>query len=638
MTAAQLNGFDSVAATYVTVTTAGVIDLTDQSFSALAITLGVAGAELYLPEDWSGGWTVFGSEGNDTVTGARLDVSIQGKGGDDVIRGSAGSDLLRGDAGADQMFGGGQSDSLGGGAGIDSLNGGDGDDSLVMDGAGDEHDRYDGGAGFDMLHAQGVGTRVRAGMAIINVEELDCDGTVAIDALMIRKFSAIDTEGLTIATAGNADFRTIELSVQSITLGVGGITLNLAEQYVPIVVGSNGNDKVIAGTNSIISGRGGDDVITGGAYTDRINGGAGLDIINGGDGDDVVTIAAAAHVVAGEQYSGRLGEDSLMVTGANVDLSGATITGFELLDASYRAVKLTTAQIASFDSVWAGTIVIANAGEFRPDTDAVQTQSYTLAVGGITLDLSDRSFIGYLVKGSAGKDNVIGSGEADTIYGYGGDDVLEAGWSGGDVLRGGIGDDVYIVHFYDQKVVEGAAQGHDAVHTEALSMTLAANVEDLIFVGTDLENLRGTGNPGDNRIVAAAGNDTLWGAAGNDVLEGGQGADALSGGDGDDSLHGGEGLDRLSGGAGADRFVFDSALVTGQIGDRVMDFTADDFIVLDRGVFTAAGPQARLAGDAFTVGTAAAMPRTGSSTTGRAASCSTTPTATGRARRSCSPG
>jgi Ca2+-binding RTX toxin-like protein len=622
LTAAQLSGFRFIDARSLTVTTAGVADLRGNIFVGNTIKLGVAGVELYLPDDWWGDGNLICSEGADTVTGSNDADSVDGKGGDDVLSGGRGEDNLTGGAGADLLSGGSDHDWLQGGAGIDTLDGGDGRDHLTLSGADDRYDRFDGGADYDRLVLEGEGSRLRAGTAIVNVEELQSTGAVGIDAAMIRKFTAFDTQGLTIATAGNADFRGLRLSEQAITLGVGGIVLNLTGHEYQAVVGSNGNDTVIASTSSTIAGRGGDDVLNGGAGgdwinggagldtikggtgVDRIDGGAGLDTINGGDGNDVVTIAAAADVVAGEQYIGGLGWDHLFVKGEEIDLTGAAITGFESLNARRGAVKLTLAQIESFDMLWAGSVVIATAGEFSP-TGNIYTNAFTLAVGGITLDLSGDQYEAYVVKGSAGNDIVTGGGKADTIYGYGGDDVLNSGNSSGDLLAGGAGDDLYRIETSWPKVVEGSAQGHDTVHTNASAMTLAANVEDMILIGPGGDDFLGTGNQGDNRIVAAAGDDTLKGAAGNDTLEGAAGKDALTGGVGDDSLYGGAGLDQLSGGDGADRFVFDSALGAAHNVDRVMDFAADDFMVLDRNVFGAAGPQARLAGDAFTVGTAA---------------------------------
>jgi Ca2+-binding RTX toxin-like protein len=139
-----------------------------------------------------------------------------------------------------------------------------------------------------------------------------------------------------------------------------------------------------------------------------------------------------------------------------------------------------------------------------------------------------------------------------------------------------------------------------------LSYTLAANVEELLFIGSG--NFSGTGNAGANLLSGGAGNDTLNGMGGNDLLRGGLGndtylvdttadvvteaagagtdqvlsaalaytlganvenltftgsgnfdgtgnalANVLTGGAGNDTLRGLAGADRLTGGAGNDR-------------------------------------------------------------------------------------
>ncbi|WP_448573044.1 calcium-binding protein [Trichothermofontia sp.] len=105
---------------------------------------------------------------------------------------------------------------------------------------------------------------------------------------------------------------------------------------------------------------------------------------------------------------------------------------------------------------------------------------------------------------------------------------------------------------------------------------LAVNTAQL---GTAANNtLNGTSS--DNLINGLAGNDTLNGLAGNDTLIGGDGSDRLAGGSGNDSL---------LGGSGNDYFVYDTnaAFTATAVGlDTLFDFSANDFIVLDKTTFT----------------------------------------------------
>ncbi|TBY89944.1 calcium-binding protein, partial [Rhizobium leguminosarum bv. viciae] len=76
-------------------------------------------------------------------------------------------------------------------------------------------------------------------------------------------------------------------------------------------------------------------------------------------------------------------------------------------------------------------------------------------------------------------------------------------------------------------------EGIDTARTNLSAHTLAANVENLTYIGTAA--FTGAGNLLDNIIIGGVGADKLMGAAGNDTLIGGAGADTMSGGTGDDT-------------------------------------------------------------------------------------------------------
>jgi len=96
--------------------------------------------------------------------------------------------------------------------------------------------------------------------------------------------------------------------------------------------------------------------------------------------------------------------------------------------------------------------------------------------------------------------------------------------------------------------------GIDTVTTASLTFTLAANVENLTFIGVG--SFTGTGNAGNNVITGGASGDTLDGGGGDDTVVGGGGVDTLVGGTGNDILIGGAGNDIMNGNAGNDTFVF----------------------------------------------------------------------------------
>lgn len=122
----------------------------------------------------------------------------------------------------------------------------------------------------------------------------------------------------------------------------------------------------------------------------------------------------------------------------------------------------------------------------------------------------------------------------DLLSGYGGDDVL-AGGGGADVMIGGTGNDRYYVENVGDDVIESENEGIDSVFTTLTSYTLAANAEQLRFIG--LGDFAGTGNDRNNALYGGAGSDTLDGGNGSDLLAGGAGDDVMIGRAGDDRYY-----------------------------------------------------------------------------------------------------
>lgn len=148
------------------------------------------------------------------------------------------------------------------------------------------------------------------------------------------------------------------------------------------------------------------------------------------------------------------------------------------------------------------------------------------------------------IRGKKGisNDTLNGTNKVDYIYGYDGDDRINAG-ADNDYAYGGNGDDILF----------GNA-GHDRLYGED---------------GTDhLE-----GGDGHDLLDGGTGTDTLIGDAGEDDLWGGGGDDILVGGTGIDELIGGLGADTLTGGADKDYFFWTQRL-DAMAGDLITDFEA----------------------------------------------------------------
>ncbi|MFC3127704.1 glycosyl hydrolase [Pseudoroseomonas globiformis] len=94
----------------------------------------------------------------------------------------------------------------------------------------------------------------------------------------------------------------------------------------------------------------------------------------------------------------------------------------------------------------------------------------------------------------------------------------------GDTMKGGYGDDTYIVTSANDTVIELPGQGVDTVITW-LSYTLPANVENLVLTGQGW--VSGTGNDLANIIIGNDAPNVLNGKGGNNTLTGGGGADTF---------------------------------------------------------------------------------------------------------------
>jgi len=138
------------------------------------------------------------------------------------------------------------------------------------------------------------------------------------------------------------------------------------------------------------------------------------------------------------------------------------------------------------------------------------------------------------------------------------DNILD-GQAGADIMRGGLGNDTYIVDNLADLTIE---TGLDLLEIDTLltsvNRTLGANLENLTLTGTRAIN--GAGNSLDNILTGNDAANKLRGAGGNDTLTGGH---------------------------GQDMFYFDTPLDAATNDDTITDFTVgEDLLRLDRSIFT----------------------------------------------------
>ena len=109
------------------------------------------------------------------------------------------------------------------------------------------------------------------------------------------------------------------------------------------------------------------------------------------------------------------------------------------------------------------------------------------------------------------------------------------GWINGDLLKGGLGDDTYIIKSASDVIEEYWNEGNDTVevNTDDLvtdeawalrgSYTLSSNIERLVLSGN--QNFNGNGNALNNTLVGNAAHNRLDGMEGADTMKGGLGND-----------------------------------------------------------------------------------------------------------------
>ena len=456
-----------------------------------------------------------------------------------VINGTAGADTLTGTASDDQIFGLDGNDVLIGGAGADQLDGG----------AGTDYASYANGAAVTVNLKTGIHTGDAAGDTYTSIEGIigsSLNDTFVSGAEAIQLYGGNGTDTVDYSTSAAAV--TINLTAGT---GIGGDaqgdTYNSIEKVIGsafadalssssighILEGGGGNDVYIVGSQNIFvseAAGGGDDEIrtaltsfsmanyanverltyTGTAGA-TLTGNASDNLITGGTGNDVLVGGAGA-----DQLIGGAGTDyASYSTSTSVTLNFKT--GVHTGDAAGDSFSGIEGYIGSGgnDTFISGTeAALLNGGA---GTDTVD---YSTSAAAVTVNLTAGTGVGGDAQGDtySNMERVIGTALADTL----------SSATGGHVLEGGAGDDVYVVGNQSVVVTETAGGGDDEIRTAltTYSMDSFANVERLTYTGTANATL--TGNAGANIITGGTGSDVLIGGAGADQLIGGAGTDYAS--------------------------------------------------------------------------------------------------------------
>ncbi len=502
--------------------------------------------------------TLYGGAGNDTVVlDSGNDVAYGGT-GEDGIYASDGDNTVFGDGGADSIFmgtgndvidGGDQGDVLYGGAGDDIIDGGEelnfGDDDTLYGGDGNDiltetetdansNDALHGDAGNDTLSSNtGVDT-LYGGADEDTLIVTDTSGADIIEGGETGSdYDVLDASGVT------TDMDVTYTANEAGTASRGGETVTYSE--IEETRTGSGNDTVDASATTAgttVSTGDGNDSIVGGTGNDNIDAGDGADTVEGGAGDDTIDLGGTGpdgdpDLVV---FSDGDGNDTVTNFDAPTPNGDGTFTGTDLLD-------VTGLTDAGGQPVNTHDVTVTDDGSGNAVLTFPGGESITL-IGISPVDADNPYYL-----------NAIGIPIADgTVEGTGGDDTIDAGYTGdpdgdridaGDVIIPGHGADDDLVYGYDGNDSIASGNGFDTVYGGTGNDTIdTGDAADTAYGGT-----------GDDTISGGRSNDSLFGEAGNDTLYGGSAFDTLFGGAGNDLLDGGISADTIYGGDDADTII-----------------------------------------------------------------------------------
>lgn len=495
---------------------------------------------------------VIGSAANDVIGGSTGHNALLGGAGDDSLTGLRGRDTLLGEAGDDTIDGGVGHDILQGGDGADSLIGGDGHDNLS---GGDGADTLFGGDGYDTL-----------------------DGGAGNDSIVGDNSTVTGGNDFFVYNSGNdtldgglgrdtADYSEIEEDILvDLVVNPGGFSnsLNILDNPTTAIEGDNLTSievLMLGSGNDDFRGSNGSDTAYGGDGADVISDRSGDDEMYGGKGDDTLIIHEGD-----DKYYGGDGRDLLRLnitsadSGGLVDLSAGTAT-FELSPGV---------------SGWQGNNVV-NGFEDVDGTDFT-TFGDTLTGDGD----------GNHLRGLQGEDQLFGGQGDDTLDGGDQDDSITGG-AGADLLTGGNGSDTFFlsdgdgtdtitdfdtttdkidltgysgVYGFGDLTIADIGNGDSRVSFGGVDLFIVSGVAASALSATHFEFIPTTtgttgadsltGTNAREALVGLDGNDTLTATGGDDVVDGGSGDDFAYGGSGNDVLFGGDGDDHHYDGTGDD--------------------------------------------------------------------------------------
>ncbi|UJW73562.1 calcium-binding protein [Rhizobium sp. SL42] len=510
-------------------------------------------------------------------------ASLTGNGANNVINGGGGNQTMSGGAGDDQLIGGAGDDILIGGIGADALDGGAGFDYASYAGSaavtvnlktgvhtgeavndtfvsiegyigstaadtfvsGAEVVLFDGDSGVDTVDYSTSTAAVTVSLGAAGVTTTgtggDAQGDRFIDLERIIGSSFDDTlstsvSGHTLAGGLGDDIYVIGGAGVTITEALSAGTDEVRTTLTTYTLGANlENLTYTGGTNfqgngnslsNVITSQNGADTLYGYQGNDTFIGGGGADMIYGGDGSDTSSYFNS---------NAAVNVDLLAATAIGGHAQGDILNSIEnLVGSSFNDSLSGDAGSNRISGLVGADIINGNAGDDWIDGGVgadviaggtgIDTLSYGTSAAGVNINLISNVHSGGDAEGDSfnGIEIIEGSSFADSFIA-----------ATGMVLRGGTGDDIYVVDVENVVIDEELDEGVDTVRVSLSAYTLQDHIENVVFTGAGSFAI--TGNSGNNLLAGGAFQDSLMGGAGNDVLVGGAGADSLDGGDGFDT-------------------------------------------------------------------------------------------------------
>jgi Ca2+-binding RTX toxin-like protein len=483
----------------------------------------------------------------DGLTGSNLDDKLYGF--------TAAAAILDGGKGNDQLFGGTANDTFVVDAAGDVVSDTGGTGDTVQSWISNSLVNYTGIENLTLLGADNINATGNTGTNVITGNDGDniLDGGADTIADTLKGGLGNDTYVLrsTLDAITETDgIDTIQAEVSGITMAAGTEILILTANAGAGATATGNATGVKMVSNNLGS------KLTGGAANDILVSGSGADTLTGG--------AGTADIASYENASGNV---SVTLDLANWGSNSGTTDTYVTIEGlqggngndelwGFKAAASILDGGKGNDKLHGGTLndtfVIGQAGDTIDDlggTDTVQSAEISVDLSLFT-GLENATLLG------AANINATGNSGVNTITGNDGDNILDGGIEGApanDTLKGGLGDDTYILRNVGDIVTEVAGEGTDTIVVTTSGITMAANVEILKVDDTAAAGTTATGNNAGITMIAGKLGSSLTGGTGNDTLQGGDGNDTLNGGtDGIDTISGGKGDDILIGDSDAD--------------------------------------------------------------------------------------